>query len=440
MKPIARIVIRLRESLYTIPTLIIVGCAGLAIVALYLDANFGETLEELPIIIGTTVAGGRAIASAVAGATITVSAIVFSITALTTQMASNQYSPRALGEFFEDTFQQSIIGLVMGTFTYSLLILASLGSALLDGADATPSVSGTTCIALGVASAIGIVAYINHSLRHMQIDSVVRRIASDSIEAIERHLQRTTESDNTVEGRPPESDRRTIKASKGGWVVGIDVESAFEAMPPGSTIRVDVRIGEAVSVNDRIMTIWPDPGETWSGFDRLRRAVVTAEERSIDLDPMFGVRQLVDIALRALSPGVNDPTTAADVIHHLKTPVRTVLLSDAPQRVYGGPEERRVFLARLPSRSDYVHSAFSEIRLAAERQPYVIAALIEVLGDIESDLAEAGFEQRKGAVHEELMLTVEMARDGGLPEPDLRRILEWVSMTEYSDDPSDGES
>lgn len=432
-----RIVVRLRESLYTIPTLIIAGCAALALGALYLDANFGDTLEQWPIIIGTTVAGGRAIASAVAGATITVSAIVFSITALTTQMASNQYSPRVLGEFFEDPFQQSIIGLVVGTFTYSLLILASLGSALLDGADATPSVSGTICIALGVASAIGIVAYINHSLRRMQIDSVVRRIASGSIEAIERHLERTTESD-AVEGRPPESDRRAVKASRGGWVIAIDVESALEAMPADSTIRVDVRIGEAVSVNDRIMTIWPDPGETWNGLDRLERAVVTAQERSIELDPMFGVRQLVDIALRALSLGVNDPTTAVDVVHHLKTPVRTVLLSDAPQRVFGGPEGRRVFLALVPGRSDYVHSAFSEIRLAAERQPYVIAALIEVLGDIGSDLADAGFEQRKGAVDEELTLTVEMARSGGLPEPDLRRILEQESMTGYLDDLSHG--
>jgi len=83
-------------------------------------------------LLDTTVAGGRAIASAVAGATITVAAIVFSITALTTQMASNQYSPRALGEFFEDRFQQSVIGLVVGTFTYSLLVLGSLGGWGLD--------------------------------------------------------------------------------------------------------------------------------------------------------------------------------------------------------------------------------------------------------------------------------------------------------------------
>lgn len=433
MNKFSRLIFKARDSLYTIPTLIVVGCAGLALAAVYLDAIFGDTLAEWPVILGATVAGGRAIASAVAGATITVAAIVFSITALTTQMASSQYSPRAVGEFFEDPFQQSIIGLVVGTFTYSLVLLASLGSALLDGSRATPSLAVTICIALGVASAIGIVAYINHSLRRMQIDSVVRRIASSSIEAIERHLNERGNSGTIVEGRPPESESRRLKSTRGGWIVKIDEQAILEALPPGSTARVDVRVGEAVSVNDRIITIWPDPGGSWHGFDRLRRAIVAAHERSIDLDPTFGIRQLVDIALKALSPGVNDPTTAVDVIHHLKTPVRTVLLSDAPQRVFAGPDDRRVFLAGLPGRSDYVHVAFSEIRLAAQQQPYVLAALIEVLGDLEEDLAEADLEERQGAVMEELGLTIETAQRGGLPEPDLRRILDRVSMTDLLD-------
>lgn len=433
MPRFSRLIVKARDSLYAIPTLMVVGCAGLALAAVYLDARFGDTLAEWPVILGATVAGGRAIASAVAGATITVAAIVFSITALTTQMASTQYSPRAVGEFFEDPFQQSIIGLVVGTFTYSLVLLASLGSALLDGSRATPSLAVSICIALGVASAIGIVAYINHSLRRMQIDSVVRRIASSSIEAIERHLNERGNDGTIVEGRPPESESRRLKSNRGGWVVTIDEQAILEALPPGSTAKVDVRIGEAVSVNDRIMTIWPDPGESWQGFDRLSRAIVTAHERSVELDPTFGLRQLVDIALKALSPGVNDPTTAVDVIHHLKTPVRTVLLSDAPQRVFAGPDDRRVFLAGLPGRSDYVHVAFSEIRLAAQRQPYVLAALIEVLGDLEEDLAEADLEERQGAVMEELRLTIDSARRGDLPEPDLRRILDRVSMTDLLD-------
>lgn len=396
-----------------------------------MDSEFSDSLGEWPVMLETTIAGGRAIATTVAGATITVAAIVFSITALSTQMASNQYSPRALGEFFDDAFQQTIIGLVVGTFTYSLLVLASLGSAIADGSGARPSISVTISLALGVASAIGIVGYINHSLRRMQIDSVVRRIATSSIAAIDRHLERTEDGEIDSDGRPPQGDSRALKSDTGGWVVAIEEDRALATLPRESTARVDVRLGEAVSPGDRVITVWPDPGEDWDGATTLLRSVVTASERSLDLDPTFGIRQLVDIALRALSPGINDPSTAVDVIHHLKTPVRTVLLSDAPRRVFSGEEGRRVFLAMTPGRSDYVHQAFSEIRLAAGRQPYVVSALLEVLGDLKTDLEEAELGDRVGAVEQELRSTIATAKTSRLPEQDLKRALERAAMTGY---------
>lgn len=431
---INRLILRLRESLFTLPVVMVVFCAGGALAALWVDENLGDGLESWPIL-ATTVAGGRAIATTVAGATITVAAIVFSITALSTQMAANQYSPRVVGGFFEDPFQQAIIGLVVGTFTYCLLVLASLSSVIIDGSAAAPSLSVSIAVGLGVVSAIGIVAYINHSLRRMQIDSVVRRIAGSAIKAIERHLAEA-EPGNVDHGPPPQGESAAVRSSSGGWVVDIDPGLALESIPPGSTARVDVRLGEAVSVDDRIVTIWPTPPENWDGVGGLRRAVLTASERSLDLDPTFGIRQLVDIGLRALSPGVNDPTTAVDVIHHLKTPIRTVLLSEAPRRVFSGEDDRRVFLAQTPSRSDYVHSAFSEIRLAASGQPYVLRALIEVLEDLRIDLDREGLEGRESAVQEELRLTVEQARSSGLPEPDLARILGSIDAVPAEDQDS----
>lgn len=436
---IQRLLVRAKESLYSLPTAIVVGCGGLALLALSFDSAFSDSLAEWPLILNTTVGGGRAIATTVAGATITVAAIVFSITALSTQMASNQYSPRALGEFFDDPFQQTIIGIVVGTFTYSLLVLASLGNALSEGSEPSPSTSVTISLVLGVVSAIGIVGYINRSLRRMQIDSVVRRIANSAIKAINRHLERTTDDDsnnNNQGGSALQGESRAVKATEGGWVVAIDADTALDALPEGSTARVDVRLGEAVSRGDRIITMWPDPGEDWNGARALTRSVVTAQERSLDLDPTFGIRQLVDIALRALSPGINDPTTAVDVIHHLKTPIRTVLLSDAPRRVFSGPDNRRVFLARTPGRSDYVYEAFSEIRLVSGRQPHVLSTLLEVLGDLKTDLEEAGLADRKVAVDGELRATIVLTRESGLPEADLERVLEWASKKGYLDDES----
>jgi uncharacterized membrane protein len=312
-----------------------------------------------------------------------------------------------------------------------------LGNALIDGSAATPSLSVTLAIVLAVLSVLGIVVYINHSLRRMQIDSVVKRISASSIKAIERHLDGEATA-SISEGSPAQGTPSTVRSDTGGWVVAIDVDEALEALDAGATARVDVRLGEAVSPGDRILTVWPAPGEDWGGAPQLRRTVVLSDERSLELDPTFGIRQLVDIALRALSPGVNDPTTAVDVIHHLKTPVRKVLLSAAPRRVFTGDDDRRVFLANIPSRSDYVHFAFSEIRLAASRQPYVLAALLEVLADLEQDLEEAGLDGRQQAVREEIELTLEVAESSGLPEPDLRRVLDRTETGVAAGDQSDG--
>lgn len=417
-----RLLARARESLFTLPLTIVLACVVAAVAALYVDSSFAESIEDWPIILGSTVPGGRAIATTVAGATITVAAIVFSITALSTQMASNQYSPRALGGFFEDRAQQIVIGLVVGTFTYSLLVLAALSTAIIDSADATPSVSVTLDIVLGVGSAIAIVAYINHSLRRMQIDDVVRRIASASVRSIEKHLAEQ-EGDPVPEGALTAGEPTQVTAARSGWVVAIETRLVLASLPSEGVARIDVRLGEAVAPGDRLMTVWVSEPESWKQERRMRRAVVTAPERSIELDPTFGIRQLVDIALRALSPGVNDPTTAVDVIHHLKTPVRTVLFSEAPHRIVAGEGGRRVFLPQTPSRSDYVHFAFSEIRLAAKSQPYVLRALIEVLDDLSAELDRDGFEGRRAAVRQELDLTMAALEQSDVPAPDRDRIL-----------------
>jgi len=394
---------RIRESLFFIPTATLLFFVVLAALSIWVDSGFTETFEQFPLVLSATVSGGRAIATTVAGATITVAAIVFSITALSTQMTASQYSPRSVGGFFDDPFQQMIIGLVVGTFTYSLLILAGLGD-VMDGPNgATPSLSVSLTILLGV------------------------RIAGAALKSVREDLEEPSAAE-VPEASPPKGPQSEVLAKRTGWVTSIDAGVLLSALPPSTTARIDVRVGEAVSEGDQIATLWNE--EENDGEDdgdrvamRVRDAVGLASQRSISSDPTFGIRQLVDIALRALSPGVNDPTTAVDVLHHLKIPIREVLLSDAPKRVFTGPENQRVYLSETPSRTDYVHMAFAEIRLAAGNQLSVIEALAEVLEDLESELEVAGLSGRAAAVQEEFRLTIDMARRSGLPEPDLQRVI-----------------
>ena len=414
---------RVRESLFFLPVTIMVLCGALALAALQIDSTLTDQLMDIPFLLSATLSGGRSIVTTVAGATITVAAIVFSITALSSQIAANQYSPRAVRGFFEDTFQQLTIGLIVGTFSYSLVVLGGLGSSLVGASEPTPSVSITLAVFLGLASAIGIVAYLDHSLRRFQVDSVVRRIAGETLKAVKKHHVDNDATQLDLDSPTPSGESEILEASRSGWVQRIDASLLSNEMPPDSTAKVEVRLGEAVSQGDRLARLWCNPDDLPAARKVVVKNVVLGRDRSLADDPSFGLRQLVDIALKALSPGINDPTTAVDVVHHLKIAVREILHSDPPQRVHHGKKGQKVYLAEAHSRSDFVHGAFSQIRLAARDQLSVLKALLEVLADLSDGLSGTELTGRLGAVHEEYNLTIDAIVNSGVPDADIRRVL-----------------
>jgi uncharacterized membrane protein len=410
----------IRGSLFFLPVLIIALFSAMGVLALLLDAGWASDLGDTPFLVAATVAGGRSIATTVAGATITVAAVVFSITALSSQIAANQYSPRAVRGFFEDPFQQVVIGFVVGTFTYCLLILGGLSTSVVGASEPTPSIAITLTITLGVVSAIGIVAHIDHSLQRFQVDAVVRRISMETLKAVKR--QHRDHSRNDSEHQQPRGDPVIAMSNRSGWVQEIDGPKMASTLPDGCVVRLEVRLGEPVSKGDRIGSIWCD-AEPERATSALKKSVEIGGSRSLDNDPAFGIRQLVDIALKALSPGINDPTTALDVVHHLKAPVREILVSDPPARVFIGDEGQAVYVSEAMSRSDFVHAAFSGIRLNSRAQPTVLEALLEVLGDLRNHLEAADLSGRSMAVDQEWNLTIDLLVSSGLPEFDVSRVL-----------------
>jgi uncharacterized membrane protein len=298
----------------------------------------------------------------------------------------------------------------------------------------------TLAVALGIASGIGIVAYIDHSLRKMRVGSVVRRIAESTAAAVRRQYHGEGGAGEAAETRMehgPEATR--VWAERMGWVRTIDAVHLARTVSPGTLVRVEVRVGEFVAEGDLLATVWTSDGADPARSRRaVHHAVFLGRERSAATDPGFGIRQMVDIALRALSPGINDPTTAVEVLHHLKVPLRGILASDAPARVFPGPDRQRVFMPEAPSRSDRVHSAFAEIRMAAAGQPAVLRALIEVSADLVSELRDHDLGSRATAVLEEGRLAVTAAREAGFPERDLEWIMKAAVRLESTDEDGAG--
>lgn len=411
---------RIRQSLFLVPSVIMVVAIGVAQLATYID---DRNLEDVPGLLWVSISGGRAIASAVAGATITVAAIVFSITALTSQIAATQYSPRAVAGFFENRFQKVVIGLVLGTFAFSLVVLGELSGVGDPDVATTPSLAVTAVLTLGVASVIAIVAYLDHSLNRMRIDSVIRRLADETVASI-KEGRSSAEPEPLTENALPTSSRHRVEAEKAGWVTDVDGSRMASSLPSDTVVAIEVRVGEAVTPGDRLATMWCDEEAAAAARRAINRCIAVSRERSIERDPGYGIRQLVDIGLRALSPGINDPTTAIDVVQHLKLPVREILQVGSPRRTESGPDGQRVYLPETLTTADRIGATFSELRQAAREHPAVLAVIVETLADLAESLEGAGADPSIRALRAQARLAVAMASSSSLLPEDWEPVIE----------------
>lgn len=410
---------RVRDSLFALPAALILLLGGAAWAARGID---GLLPPETPWLLRTTVDSTRAILQTVATATITVAGIVFSMTAVVVQLATSQLSPRVTQGILRDRFQQITVGVSVGTFVYALLVLSRV-----RGTEELPfyrfDFSATMAVLLGVVSMVLIVFFIDRTMRNMRIDTIIRRLG-DTVNAA---IARLPERDPNAEADAPLPDVKagtTVEVHRTGWVVYIDFDEILRAIPSDTLVRIDLRVGDFITRREVAARTWPEVDEATE--NHISGAVIVSRSRSVSTDPAYGIRQMVDIALRALSPSLNDPTTASDVVRHLGGPVQNVLLRALPGRVVTDEGGRRIYLPRVLTHSDYVHEAFGEIRLSAGDQPHVLYALIETLASLRDVVEAAGHVGRLRALEAEADLTLETVQKSPLPDADKGRLLDFA--------------
>lgn len=373
---------RIRDSQFLLPAVSI--AIGFALAGL--TSNLDERGTSHALVISSSVMTARTLLATVAGAIITAAALVFSLSAVTLQLAATQYSPKVAQGFLRDRLQQAVFGLAMGTFTYTLVALATLPSdpSISTRADWTT----TTAVALAVVTAVGIVAFIDHTLRRVRVDDVIRQIASRTQEAFVSRRDEAAVDDQPWEVE--DIDAVVVRSDHAGFVQAIDLDAMIASLPAGSVARLDVWTGHFVIEGSRLVTIWTTtPG---SASEAVKRAIAIGNQRTIEQDPAHGIRQLVDIALRSLSSGINDPATAADVVRHLSGCVRSAYLAGDLDRIYHSETGARLYAPLAPKVSSHVDSAFAPIRRAAHEQPLVLKALSDALLALNEELTELGID------------------------------------------------
>ncbi|MDX1657282.1 MAG: DUF2254 domain-containing protein [Nitriliruptorales bacterium] len=399
---------RFRGSLFYVPAAYIVLAAVGAFVTSRFDREFARDLPDIPILLPTTVESARSILSTIAGATITVAGVMFSLTVIAVQLASSQFSPRVLRGLLRDRFSQHTIGITVAVFTYCLLVLAGTRQA---GGSEQPfqNVSVTIAVAVSIVAVLAIVAFLDHSARSMQVGEVIRNVAEETHSALRDRYPEPAEDDDEPEipddpDRPPDVVVRVVDE---GWVQLIDATAVLETLPPGAQAHIRARPGAYLLRGEALIDVWGEVDDDRGLAKELRSAIALGGERTMQQDVAFGIRQLVDIGLRALSPGINDPTTAIEVLFRLGGITRELALRELPPRVLHGDEGRTVLRGDLLEFDDLVRYAFRQIREVAVSQPGVIKVLMRVLGQVADELRRHGLEGRVEPLHREARLALE---------------------------------
>ncbi|MDQ3354404.1 MAG: DUF2254 domain-containing protein [Actinomycetota bacterium] len=383
-----------RDSLFFLPALFVVAAVLGAQAMLEVDSRVA--LDSVPSFLRFTVDSARELLSTVAGATITVTGIVFALTALSVQLASSQFSPRVVRGFLRDRFAQAAIGFMSATFTYSLVVLRAVRTPDADGTSSVvPNLSAGLALVLAVGVVLVILAYVNHTAQSLQATQLIGHITQGTVALVRKRFPDAGTGEDQSAGPGPPGPGTRVAAPRSGWLRQVSETSLLDVLPPGGQVRVDLRVGSFVHAGKRLCTVWgseeDDPEER---DERFHEAFAVGRVRTMQQDVDFGIRQLVDIALRALSSGINDATTAYECIVHLGEVLYEVLRRDLPPAIRHGDDQRCVLRPHELTHADYVDRAFDQIRTNTATMPDMCVALLRTLRSLANELNDLGLGDR----------------------------------------------
>jgi uncharacterized membrane protein len=419
----------LRTNLWLVPVIEVLAAVGLYVITHVIDVAAYHQHLTLPSWLNFgTADSSRQILTTLAGAVITVVGVVFSIMIVTLTLASTQFGPRMLRNFIRDRGTQVTLGTFVATFVYAILVLISIG-----GATGTfvPHLSITVAVAL-VAVSMGVLIYfIHHIAVSIQLPRVIASIAGDLSNAID--AESTTVGPAHESG--PSVDELVRRLSERGGTVGAPASGYLQfiqhqvlvplAAEKGAVIQLLFRPGHFVVSGQPTARVWP-PQATESVSDALRQAHITGPTRTLAQDLAFAVDQLVEIAIRALSPAVNDTFTALTCIDWLGDSLSKATARWHPVRVH---RDTHGFVRVITAHVSYerlVERAFEKIRQAGRGMPAVLIRQLDSLTKIMQQTRTA--EQREILLAQARMIYT--ASEESVPEPadreDVRREYEEV--------------
>ena len=304
---------RIAASLWFVPTIFAVASIGAANLTVWLDARVGAPIGLRPDLVSDP-STAATFAGAIAAATLAFVAVVFATTLVAIQLAASQYSPRAVRVFISSRITRVTLGLFLATFVFSLIVLVSNRASVTSAKQFAPVVSVATLLALILATVFGFVAYLHGVVRLMRVQYLLETIAGETRRAIEENFPPAAAYVDVEPPQPDPSPRRVCYTGTAGVITATDLHGLAELCRRNDCwLELTVVVGEYLAHGTPVALV--HHGDL---HDReVTRFFLIRGERAFVQDPAFGFRQLVDTAIRALSPAVNDPTTGVQAIDRL---------------------------------------------------------------------------------------------------------------------------
>lgn len=436
----ARHMEHLRSSLWFRPSLfvglgIVLGLALPALDRSWPGLERALRSDSLANYIPATPSSSREVLIAMAAALATIVAVAASMTMVTVQLAASQYTPRLLRRFLSDPLTQRILGIFLCTVAYLLLVLGAVGSEAQErGQGPMPLLSLAVSMALTLVCLVLLPCFLHHAARSVEAATVISHLGREIILGVEQMDFPPDAEQEEVRAAPAEP-ATPLPAIETGYLQIVDERRLLSELPPGTrTVRLEARPGDFLFPGLPLLSFWPPAPLEPRRRERLHAAFAVGRERTVQQDVLYGVRQLVDMALKALSPGINDVTTAVMVVNELGAVGRQIahkglLGSGWAARRHGEVTLLMKGFGLVP----FLEAAFGEIPNAAASQPRVIIRILEVLAQIAST-------QEREPLRRALVQCGQAVREASRLAPeremDARRIQErWQELQRVSRDP-----
>jgi uncharacterized membrane protein len=403
----------IRSSLWALPLAMVLVAAAAAVLAVQLPVRQGE--DPVWFLYSGDAEAAPQFLSNLVTAMITMATLVVSITMVVLTLAAQQLGPRLIRSFMADRRTQATLGLFIATVVYLLLVLrTSYG-----GGDTVPNLAVTGGTVLVLLCLVALLVFVHHLARSIIADNTIDRVGAALDADIERLLPESDLETPDAPSTRPHDNGAPLKLRCSGYIEAINYSGLVEiAHAADAVIELSFKAGRHVIEGGTFAWIAPPDAASDEICGKIEACLFLGSERASIQDVETSVRQLGEVALRALSPSVSDPFTAMAVIDRLTTSLAKVMRRGAPQSVWADADGTVRLLTPDSTFCDIVEEAFRQIRQHAQDQPAVLIRLVESLGQLEA-LAN---EHQRPALARQIEIVLETGRRNIAQKQDLETL------------------